>query len=679
MRGRGSSITKGRALFLRSIQISIRSASFAPPPQTSSASSLASVRSFGSSHPRRHNHHRHSQTSMAPRDPTTLANYGEWLTRHTTVNVRVDFENQRLEGSVVLELESLTDKESREVVLDTNHLSILSVRANAADLQWVLKDPVAPYGSPLHVSVPGGVSQGETLKLDIALQTTESCVGLQWMTPAQTGNKKHPYVYSQCQAILARSIFPCQDTPDVKSTFTFNITSPLPVVASGLPVPSEAQDGGDGSSGSNSSSGDRLFRFEQKVPIPSYLFALASGDLETAPIGKRSVVATGPEALQEAKWELENDMDKFLDVAEKLVFDYQWGQYNVLVLPPSFAYGGMENPIFTFATPTIISGDRQNVDVIAHELSHSWSGNLVGCASWEHFWLNEGWTTYLERRIAAAIHGAPQFDFSAIIGWKALEDSVALFGADHEFTKLIISHKGVDPEDAFSSVPYEKGFHFLYYLDRLVGREHFDKFIPHYFRTWARKSLDSFQFKQTFLDFFENYGNSEIKEKIAQIPWEERFYTPGLPPKPEFNTEYVDSCLALAEKWKQADYQPSANDLESFTANQTLVFLQAVEDFSSPLNAERSHLLGTTYNISSSKNVELKAAYYLIALKAGDRSELSGVVDLLSSVGRMKYVRPIYRKLNVLDRDLAVKTFETNKDFYPSTTKGQLAKDLGLK
>lgn len=229
--------------------------------------------------------------------------------------------------------------------------------------------------------MPEGVSQGEVVKLDIALETTKDCVGLQWMTPAQTGNKKHPYVYSQCQAILARSIFPCQDTPDVKSTFTFNITSPLPVVASGIPV-SETQ--GDG---------EKVFRFEQKVPIPSYLFALASGDLESAPIGKRSVVATGPEALAEAKWELEGDMDKFLDVAEKLVFDYQWGQYNVLVLPPSFSYGGMENPIFTFATPTIISGDRQNVDVIAHELAHSWSGNLVGCASWEHFWLNEGFVT----------------------------------------------------------------------------------------------------------------------------------------------------------------------------------------------------------------------------------------------------------------------------------------------
>lgn len=604
---------------------------------------------------------------MAPRDPNTLANYGDWRTKHTTVNFKINFEKQRLEGSVLLELESLTDNQSKEITLDTNYLSISSVKLNSSDSDWKVKDRVEPYGSPLHVSVPNGAPQGEVIKLDIELETTKECVGLQWLTPAQTGNKKHPYVYSQCQAILARSIFPCQDTPDVKSTVTFNITSPLPVVASGVPVTSDS-----------AGESDKLYRFEQKVPIPSYLFALASGDLATAPIGKRSVVATGPEALKGAQWEFEEDMDKFLDVAEKLVFDYKWGEYNILVLPPSFSYGGMENPIFTFATPTVVSGDRQNVDVIAHELAHSWSGNLVTNCSWEHFWLNEGWTVYLERRIGAAIHGEPQFDFSAIIGWKALEDSVALHGADHEFTKLIVNHKGVDPEDAFSSVPYEKGFHFLYYLERLIGREHFDKFIPHYFNTWAYKSLDSYEFKKTFLVFFEAYGNVEIKDKIATIPWDERFYTPGLPPKPEFNTAYVDSCLSLAEKWKQEDYIPDVKDTASFTANQTIVFLQAIQNFLSPLSVERSQLLGTTYNISSSKNVEVKSAYYLIALRAGDRKEFPGIVELLGSVGRMKFVRPLYRKLNEIDRDLAVKTFEKNKDFYPSTTKGQLKKDLGL-
>lgn len=267
---------------------------------------------------------------MAPtRDPNTLSNYGAWLTKHTTVNFKVNFDKQRLEGSVSLDLESLTDKESNEIILDTTCLDISSVKLSNVDLKWELKETVAPYGSPLHVTIPEGAQKGDRVKLDIALATTKDCTGLQWMTPAQTGNKKHPFVYSQCQAILARSILPCQDTPDVKSTFTFNITSSLPVVASGVPVPSD-----------NSGEGERLFRFEQKVPIPSYLFAIASGDLATAPIGKRSVVAAGPEAIKAAQWELEDDMDKFLDVAQNLIFDYQWGEYNVLVLPPSFAYGG---------------------------------------------------------------------------------------------------------------------------------------------------------------------------------------------------------------------------------------------------------------------------------------------------------------------------------------------------
>lgn len=310
MRGRNS-FTKSSILF-KKLEITIRSPSFAPPP-----SNL------------RHRLYSLNSRKMAPRDPTTLSNYGDWRTRHTTVNFKVNFDKQRLEGSVLLELESLTDKKSKEIVLDTNSVSVSSVRLNSSNAAWKVKDVVPPFGSPLQVEVPAGAPLGEVVKLDIDLETTKDCVGLQWMTPSQTGNKKHPYVYSQCQAILARSIFPCQDTPDVKSTYTFNITSPLPVVASGVPVPSDTV-----------GEGEKLFRFEQKVPIPSYLFALASGDLAEAPIGKRSKVVTGPEALEDAKWEFEEDMDKFLDAAEKLVFGYRWGEYNILVLPPSFAYGG---------------------------------------------------------------------------------------------------------------------------------------------------------------------------------------------------------------------------------------------------------------------------------------------------------------------------------------------------
>ena len=322
------------------------------------------------------------------------------------------------------------------------------------------------------------------------MTTTSDCTALQWLTPEQTSNHKHPYMcrlfwrrnyaklililVSQCQAIHARSLFPCQDTPDVKSTYDFLIRSPLPVLASGMP-----EGASDFIPSKDGRPGTLLYRFRQPIPMPSYLFALASGDLACASIGPRSTVWTGPNELTAAKWEFEADIEGYIEAAEKIVYPYAWTTYNVLVLPPSFPYGGMENPQYTYATPTIVSGDRANVDVLAHELSHSWSGNLVSNASWEHFWLNEGWTTYLERRLQAAIHGEANRDFSAIIGWKGLQDSIERFGENHEFTKLVVDLKGKDPDDAFSQVPYEKGFVFLYSLEKMLGKGKFDKFIPH--------------------------------------------------------------------------------------------------------------------------------------------------------------------------------------------------------
>ncbi|KAK1835449.1 peptidase family M1-domain-containing protein [Podospora conica] len=606
-------------------------------------------------------------TMAATRDPNTLSNYGAWRTRHTTANLKVDFAAKCLRGSVILELESQTDKASKEIVLDSSYLSVSSIKLNSTPSKWEIKDRVDASGAPVHVAVPDGASKGEVVKLEIDLATTDKCTALQWLTPAQTSNKQAPFMFSQCQAIHARSLFPCQDTPDVKSTYTFNITSPHPVVASGV------------SKGVEGSGSDKLYKFEQNVPIPSYLFALASGDIAEARIGRCSSVATGPNELEASKWELEGDMDKFLDAAESIVFPYKWGEYNVLVLPPSFPYGGMENPIYTFATPTIISGDKQNIDVIAHELSHSWSGNLVTSCSWEHFWLNEGWTMYLERRILAKIHGNDAyFDFSALGGWNALEEAVKSYGKDHEFTKLCISHKGIDPDDAFSTVPYEKGFHFVYYLDRLVGRENFNKFIPFYFTKWTNKSLDSFEFRDTFLEFFSTPEYAGLKDKLASIDWEGRFYTPGLPPKPEFDTSLADVCYALAEKWKKSDFSPSPEDISSWTGNQVLLFLETVQGFETPLTVQRAQSLGKTYGLLDSKNAELKTAFYQIALLAEDTSAYRSVADLLGEVGRMKFVRPLFRSLNKVNRDLALETFEKNRDFYHPICRQMVEKDLGL-
>ncbi|KAI7189301.1 Leukotriene A-4, partial [Hortaea werneckii] len=550
-----------------------------------------------------------------------------------------------------------------------------SVKAGSRELKYDLSTSrVEPYGSPLTVAVPE--TDSNDLKLSIEVSTTKDCTALQWLTPAQTSNKKHPYMFSQCQAIHARSLFPCQDTPDVKSTYTFNLRSPLPVLASGLPTGPR-----DFKPGQNGEPGTLLYTFHQAIPMPSYLFAIASGDLASASIGPRSTVWTGPEELNASQWEFENDTEPYIQAAEKIVYPYAWTTYNVLVLPPSFPYGGMENPVYTFATPTVVSGDRQNVDVIAHELSHSWSGNLVSNASWEHFWLNEGWTTYLERRIQAAIHGSDKHrDFSAIIGWKALSDSIKQYGEDHEFTKLIPDLKGQDPDDAFSSIPYEKGFTFLYHLEKLIGKEKWDKFIPHYFNAFKKKSVDTYEFKATLLSFFAE--DAEASKKLENLEWETWFYKPGFPPKPDFDTELADQCYELAKKWEalnesKADHwEPSPSDIESFTSNQSVVFLETLQSSQTTLKPGLIDLMGKTYGFAQSKNVELVSRYYVLGLQARDEKVYEPAAELLGRIGRMKFVRPVFRELMKCDMGLAQKVYDANKETWHPICRDMVRKML---
>ena len=611
------------------------------------------------------------------RDPNTLSNYHNWKTTHTSTSFTIDWDGQKLDGKVTHRLKSTTKAETKEIILDSSHVLVHDIKVDGKDVKWELTSRQEPYGSALQIKLDHGVELDKTVDVSIDLSTTQACTALQWLTPAQTSNRKHPYMFSQCQAIHARSIFPCQDTPDVKATFDFEISSQLPVIVSGI----AAKDNPTGISDSV-----QVFKFHQAVPIPSYLFAIASGDLSFAPVGPRSTVATSPDAIDACKWELDQDTEKFMEVAEKIVYPYAWGQYNVLVLPPSFPYGGMENPVYTFATPTIISGDRQNIDVIAHELSHSWSGNLVSNCSWEHFWLNEGWTTYLERRIQADIHGSDAWrDFSAVIGWKALKDSIDQFGEDHEYTKLVVDLKGKDPDDAFSSIPYEKGFTFLYYIENLISKAEFDKFIPHYFTVWKGKSLDSYDFKTTLLDFFSS--NSPVADKLKQIDWDSWFYKPGYPIwKPTFDTSLVDAPLALAAEWEKftttpdgqdPSFGPVWTDVSDFSANQIVVFLEKVLLFEKPLPPQHAMYMGYIYGVKDNKNVEISSRFYQIEMLSGDTNIIPFVKEMLARVGRMKFVRPLYRGLVRMGKvDEAIAAFERNKDFYHPICRQMIVKEI---
>lgn len=601
-------------------------------------------------------------------DPSSLSNYKAFKIGPVKLFFDVLFDRQIVTGKVTYTLENLAAV--KEVVLDTSVLNITAASVNGAPASFSLGDKNPALGTPLLVLLPAD----PTLTVEIAFETTQECTALQFLTKEATDGKTAPYLFSQCQAIHARSMFPCFDTPSVKTPYEYEARSPQFTLMSGRPVLAE----------------NGVYKFEQPIPIPSYLVALASGDITKLPIGPRSHVYCEPSRVEACQHEFEEDMEKFLKAAEALVYKYPWGDYDALVLPSSFPYGGMENPNATFVTPTLISGDRQNVDVIAHELAHSWSGNLVTNCSWEHFWLNEGWTVYLERRIQGSIHGEATRHFSAIIGWGDLENLIRAMGSSAErYSTLVQDLKDrCDPDDAFSLVPYEKGFNLLFYIERLVGGPAvFDGFISHYFTKFRFQSLDTYQFLDTLKEYF-----ADKQEILDQIDWETWLYKPGMPPiKPDFDTSLVDQCYKLADLWyaaavgKSGFSQFGPSDTANFTANQSVVFLETLAsfdkraDFKWASHPEAVAALSKAYQLyTASSNAELLFRWFTVQVKGRNEPFYKQLGEWLGTVGRMKFVRPGYMLLNEVDRLLAVEYFEKFETSYHPICRSMVRKDLKL-
>lgn len=609
-------------------------------------------------------------------DPSTLSNYTDFSVSHTSIYFDVDFDKKVVNGTVTYKLAAV--KATEAILLDASYLDIFSVKLNDKSISdFSISARKGTLGSCLTIPAKDILaSSPHDLTLEVAFATTSECLALQFLEKSATDGKKSPYLFSQCQAIHARSLFPGFDTPAVKSPYSFKIKLPLPALLSGRPVASKEEG---------------VYLFEQPIPIPSYLVSIASGDITKAPIGPRSHVYCEPVNIERCQYEFEDDMERFMQVAEKLVFPYEWDQYDALVLPSSFPYGGMENPNITFATPTLISGDRENVDVLAHELAHSWSGNLVTNCSWEHFWLNEGWTVYLERRIQGAIHGEPTRHFSAIIGWSDLENTIKAMGATAEkFSTLVQNQKdGTDPDDAFSTVPYEKGSTLLYVLEQTVGgTAAFDPFVKHYFNTFKYKSLDTYQFIDELYGFF-----ADKHEALDLLDWEAWLYKPGMPPiRPNFDTSLVDQCYLLADRWLQAlqQKQPlegrfSPKDIELFTANQLVVFLETLSSFNKQdgfLWSDHVSALEFMTEVfkaySASANCEVVYRWFALQVRGHNTAFYDKLGQWLGTVGRMKFVRPGFRVLNEVARDLAVKYFQKFELTYHPICRAMVKKDLGL-
>jgi len=560
----------------------------------------------------------------APIAPPTVADYSyanpsQVVMTHMDLDIDVDFDRRVIAGTATFDLDHKTS--ANVVHFDTWALRILEVTADGKKARWTLGDSLPLIGRPLSVAVTP-----ETHRVAVRYETIAdaSGSGAQWLTPAQTAGKAYPYVYTQSQSIHARSWVPCQDTPSIRFTYSARVRVPSELMA----VMSARND--------RVKSEDGVYQFEMKQSLPSYLLALAVGDIEYRPIGPRSGVYAEPGVVEAAVSEFA-DLERMIDTAESLMGPYRWEQYDVLVLPPSFPYGGMENPRLTFATPVLLAGDRSLVSVITHELSHSWSGNLVTNATWNDFWLNEGFTTYFERRLDEVLYGKEYTDMQVMLGKRDLDFEFAEKGAGNKDTALYVELAGRDPDEVMGSTPYEKGYFFLLMLEESFGREPFDAFLRRYFDTHAFRTMTTERFVALMKQ--DLFANDEARYVSLQV--DEWIYQPGLPsnaPVPHSTRfDQIDTQLAAFVKGTPARQLAT----RGWTANEWQRFL---DNLPQPLPAARLQDLDATFHLSRA-NAVVQRSWFPNVIAARYQPAYPALENFLMTIGRRYLVRPVYQKL----------------------------------
>ena len=572
-------------------------------------------------------------------DPHSYFDADQPRIRHLRLRWNVDFGRQCLAGSAVLELAAPT---SGVLDLDTKGLTILSVRTGGgANVPYRLDDEEAILGRRLRLELPGG-----TREVAVEYETAPDAVALQWLAPAQTEGKRHPYLFSQCQSINARSMVPVQDSPRVRMTYHAEVTVP-----EGLAAVMSAGPAGDRP---GEKPGTRTFVFEMPQPIPAYLLALAVGDLKPRDLSPRSRVWAEPGTVDAAAWEF-GEIESMIARAEGLFGPYVWDRYDMLVLPPSFPYGGMENPRMTFLTPTLIAGDRSLVDVVAHELAHSWTGNLVTNATMEHFWLNEGFTVWAERRIHEALHGEEAAALAWAIGQKAMEKEFERFGPDSPLTRLRTDLKGVDPDDTFSSIPYEKGARLVTLMERAVGRPRFDRFVRDY--------MDRFRFMSITTEEFLAFLDEKLPGVAREVDADAWLHGTGMPSNaPVFRSKALEDLTALASGWA-AGARPGPSQIAGWKPGEMLIYLQSL---ARPLDRASCEWLDRTLGLTGRGNYEILVEWLSIAAGSDYEPAFGRIREVLTRVGRMKYLRPLYTALgnHPRTRTLAREIFGAAKEGY---------------
>ncbi|GAB3222572.1 M1 family metallopeptidase [Hymenobacter seoulensis] len=554
-------------------------------------------------------------------DPHSYARPAEVSVHHLALALTVDFDAKTLAGHATWLLTN--HAAAAELVLDARGLAIEAVLLGGPDgepTEFTLGPEEAVLGQPLRITL-----RPNTSSVTIRYHTTPGAAALQWLQPEQTAGRQQPFLFTQSQAILARTWLPCQDSPGVRFTYEASVRVPAHLLA--LMSAENPQ--------TRNSSGKYTFRMHQ--PIPAYLMALAVGDVEYQALSPRTGVYAEPATLPGAAEEFA-DLEKMVAAAEDLYGPYRWEQYDLLVLPPSFPFGGMENPRLTFVTPTILAGDRSLTSLIAHELAHSWSGNLVTNATWNDFWLNEGFTVYFERRIMEKLYGRPYADMLQVLGHTALLHTIEELGATSPDTHLHLNLAGRDPDEGLNEIAYEKGDYLLLTLEHLVGREALDTFIKEYFARHSFRSMDTASFVQ-YLRQELLAQHPGLEEQLQLDAW---INGPGIPavapPVSASRFEAVDEALRL---W-QAGTPAAALLTSSWSSHEWVHFLHGLP---ASLPAEKQGELDAAFQLTNSGNSEILAAWFPHTIRAGYSAADAALEQFLTRVGRRKFLAPLYKAL----------------------------------
>jgi leukotriene-A4 hydrolase len=556
-------------------------------------------------------------------EPHSYAQPDQVVVTHLDLDLKLDFPHKQLDGQATLKLD-WKNPQAPSLVLDTRDLKIAKIEALGADghatpLKYALAPRDKQLGEKLTIATPTHPAQ-----VRIVYTTSPDASGLQWLTPAQTADKKLPFMFSQSESIHARSWVPLQDSPAIRFSYTAHVTAPkdVRVVMSAL------------NDAKHPLNGD--YSFDQPHPIPSYLMAIGAGNIAVKETGPRSAVYAEPSVVGKAAHEFE-DTEQMIATAEKLYGPYRWGRYDILVLPPSFPYGGMENPDMTFATPTVLVGDKSLVSLVAHELAHSWSGNLVTAASWRDIWLNEGVTTYVQGRITEALYGKGLADEEALLSARALQKEIGSMPANSQ--KLAPDPRGIDADDSLSDVAYDKGSWFLRTLEQRFGRATFDSYLKGYFNHFAFQSITTEQ----MLDYMKPNLIEKYSGKMSWTEVQNWAYGTGipkdapLPDSPHFDTIDQERSAFLAS-------QMPADKLgaKDWNTQEWMYFLDRLPDVT-PL--AKIQQLDAAWHLTGTPNAEIGMRWYSHAIAAGDKTVWPAAAEHMIRIGRLYLTVPLYKAL----------------------------------